>query len=127
MKQEIRADKAPQPIGPYSQAILAKGQFLFISGQIPLRPDGSLVDGEIREQTKQAIENIKSILQAAGLSLNDVVKTTVLMKNLADFSLMNETYNEYFSESRPARATFESPRLPKDALIEIEAIAVKED
>jgi len=126
MKEVIYSQEAPEPIGPYSQAIKAEGKFLFISGQIPFTADGQLAGDDIKSQTHQAIKNIISILKESGLTINNVVKTTVLMKNMDDFATMNEIYNEYFGESKPARAAYEVARLPKDVLIEIEAIAVFE-
>lgn len=124
MKDVVFSKEAPAPIGPYSQAIKAEGKFLFISGQIPFTADGKLAGDDIKSQTHQAIKNIIAILNEAGLSINNVVKTTVLMKDMNDFATMNEIYNEYFGESKPARAAYEVARLPKDVLIEIEAIAV---
>lgn len=123
-KEIIETSHAPAPVGPYSQAVKASGSMLFISGQIPLDTKGNLVGETIEEQTQKVIENIKAILASQGLSLNNVVKTTVLMTDLSKFTKMNETYNTYFHESKPARATFEVSRLPKDVQIEIEAIAV---
>ncbi|AAL80792.1 deaminase [Pyrococcus furiosus DSM 3638] len=126
MKEVIFAENAPKPIGPYSQAIKA-GNFLFIAGQIPIDPKtGEIVKGDIKAQTRQVLENIKAILEAAGYSLTDVVKVTVYLKDMNDFAKMNEVYAEYFGESKPARAAVEVSRLPKDVLIEIEAIAYKE-
>ncbi|AFK22363.1 RidA family protein [Pyrococcus sp. ST04] len=125
-REIIYTEKAPKPIGPYSQAIKA-GNFLFIAGQIPIDPEtGELVKGDIKEQTRRVLENIKAILEAAGYSLEDVVKVTVYLKNMDDFAAMNEVYSEYFGESKPARAAIEVSRLPKDVLVEIEAIAYKE-
>lgn len=124
MKEVVFSKEAPAPIGPYSQAIKAEGKFLFISGQIPLTADGNLAGDDIKSQTHQAIKNIIAILNEAGLSINNVVKTTVLLKDMNDFATMNEIYNEYFGESKPARAAYQVARLPKDVLIEIEAIAV---
>jgi len=126
MKAIIKTENAPQPIGPYSQAIHARGEFVFISGQIPLKANGELVGDDIVSQTKQSIENIGAILAQMGLGYNNVVKTTVLMVNLGDFGTMNEIYNEYFGESKPARAAYQVSKLPKDVLIEIEAVAVTE-
>jgi len=124
MKEIIRTDNAPQPIGPYSQAVIGEGKMLFISGQIPLTPEGSLAGDDITSQTKQVCENIKAVLAEAGLTLNNVVKTTVMMKDITTFADMNAIYNEYFGESKPARAAFEAVRLPKDVLLMIDAIAV---
>lgn len=124
MKEKILTQNAPAPIGPYSQAIKAEGKFLFISGQIPLTPGGILAGETIEDQTHQAIKNIQGILEQAGLTFENVVKTTVLMKDMGSFGIMNEIYNQYFGESKPARAAYEVARLPKDVLIEIEAIAV---
>ncbi|AEC52777.1 translation initiation inhibitor, putative [Pyrococcus sp. NA2] len=125
-REIIYTEKAPKPIGPYSQAIKV-GNFIFVAGQIPIDPKtGEIVKGGIKEQTRQVLENIKAILEAAGASLNDVVKVTVYLKNMDDFGEMNEVYSEYFGESRPARVAVEVSRLPKDVLIEIEVIAYKE-
>lgn len=123
-KELINTNHAPAPVGPYSQAVKVSGSLLFISGQIALDTEGKLAGNTIEEQTIKVIENIKSILASQGLSLNNVVKTTVLMTDLSKFAEMNEVYNSYFSESKPARATYEVSRLPKDVIIEIEAIAV---
>jgi 2-iminobutanoate/2-iminopropanoate deaminase len=125
MKETIFTENAPAPIGPYSQAINA-GNFIFVSGQIPLKADGTLAGNDIISQTTQSILNIKAILESAGLGLQNVVKTTVLMTDLSDFGRMNEVYAQYFAESKPARAAYQVVRLPKDVLIEIEAIAVAE-
>jgi 2-iminobutanoate/2-iminopropanoate deaminase len=125
MKEFIESKKAPAPIGPYSQAIKTSGEFLFISGQIPFDSDGNLAGDEIVAQTHQSIKNIIAILEEAGYTIDNVVKTTVLMKNMEDFATMNAVYNEYFENSKPARAAYEVVRLPKDVLVEIEAIAVK--
>lgn len=124
MKKIIFTETAPAPIGPYSQAIAAGGNFMFISGQIPLTPNGNLAGEDIQSQTHQVIKNIQGILQSENLTLQNVVKTTVLLKNMDDFAIMNQIYEEYFSESKPARAAFQVGKLPRDVLIEIEAIAV---
>lgn len=124
MKKAINTTKAPAPIGPYSQAIMAEGKFMYVSGQLPLNEKGEFAGNEIKSQTKKALENLQAIVEEAGCTLNDVVKTTVLMKDMNDFAAMNEVYNEFMSESKPARAAFEVARLPKDALVEIEAIVV---
>ncbi len=115
---------APQPIGPYSQGIEIDG-FLFLSGQIGLKPEtGQLADG-LAQQTHQVIENIRTILQSVGCSLSSVVKSTVYLKNMNDFAEFNEIYSEYFSENPPARTTVEVSALPRNALIEIEITAHK--
>lgn len=124
MKEIIFTENAPKPIGPYSQAIKASGELLFISGQIPIDNAGNIVGNDITVQTRQVIANIESILKSQNLSLLNIVKTTVLLKNMNDFSEMNKVYEEFFKESKPARAAYEVARLPKDVLIEIEAIAV---
>lgn len=124
-KRIIYTEKAPKPIGPYSQAIIA-GDFIFTSGQIPIDPKtNQLVQGDIKEQTKQVLENLKAILEEAGVTFDDVVKVTVYMKDLNEFSAMNEIYSEYFKNSPPARTTVEVSRLPRDVKIEIDLIAVK--
>lgn len=124
MKEVIFTDNAPKAIGPYSQAIKV-GNFVFISGQIPIDPKtGNLVEGDIKEQTKRVIENIKAIIESIGGSLENIVKTTVFLKSLEEFSQMNEVYAEYFKDKPPARSTVEVSRLPKDVRIEIEAIAI---
>ncbi|MGI9072730.1 MAG: RidA family protein [Bryobacteraceae bacterium] len=125
MKEIIVTENAPKAIGPYSQAITANG-FVFLSGQIPLDPlSGELMTGSIQVQTERVLENMKAVLQAAGLSFDHVVKTTVFMKDLADFPLMNDVYGKYFGTNPPARSTVEVARLPRDARVEIEAIAVE--
>ena len=122
-KEVIFTEKAPKAIGPYSQAIKS-GNLLFISGQVPVNPITGELTGDIKVQTRQVLENLKSILAAAGASTADVVKTTVFLKNLDDFVAMNEVYREYFPIDAPARSTIEVVRIPRGALIEIEAIAV---
>ena len=125
MKKIIRTTGAPQAIGPYSQAIEANG-FVFVSGQIPLDPKtGAMVTGDIREQTKRAMENGKAILAAAGCGMGQVVKTTIYLKNITDFGAVNEVYGSYFTSDPPARATVEVAKLPKDAAVEIDFVAVK--
>ena len=118
----IKTLEAPAAIGPYSQAIKANG-FLFISGQIPLTPNGELVGDDIKTQTKQVLKNLKAILKEADLSLKDTVRTTIFLKNMDDFSVVNEIYAQAFKEHKPARSTIEISKLPKDVLIEIELIA----
>jgi len=121
--QMINTEKAPKAIGPYSQAIKFEN-LLFISGQIAINPQtNQLINGGIEEQTKQVMENIKAILQEAGLTFDNVIKTTIYLKDINDFVKVNEIYGSYFKEHKPARATVEVSRLPKDALIEIEVIA----
>lgn len=124
-KRIIKSVYAPLPVGPYSQAVVV-GNMVYLSGQIPINPKtNALVDGNIVEQTEQVIKNIKAVLEEAGSSLEKVVKTTVFLKDMNDFIRMNEVYLKYFKTERaPARSTIEVVRLPKDALIEIEAVAV---
>ncbi|MEO2508070.1 RidA family protein [Clostridium paraputrificum] len=122
-KEVIFTEKAPKAIGPYSQAQKV-GNLLFTSGQIPLNPSTGELVTEIKAATKQSLENVKAILEAAGTSLENVVKTVVYIKNMNDFGEVNEVYGEYFKENAPARSCVEVARLPKDALVEIEAIAI---
>jgi 2-iminobutanoate/2-iminopropanoate deaminase len=123
MRQIIKTEDAPNPIGPYSQAIRING-FIFISGQIPIHPKtGSIVDGDIKIQTDQVLRNLAAILEASGSELAKVVKTTVFMTNLDDFADFNVVYAKYFGETKPARSTVEVARLPKEVLLEIEAVA----
>ena len=124
MKQKIESTKAPAAIGPYSQAI-ATDSLIFVSGQLPINAEtGQMAEG-IREQTRQSLENIRHILEAAGSDMSDVVKTTVLLQHMSDFVSMNEVYATFFGDAAPARACFEVAALPKEALVEIEAIAVR--
>ena len=126
-KQVINTSLAPAPVGPYNQAISASGQMLFVSGQIPLNPsNGELVGaGDITEQTRQVLTNLKAILTAAGVSCENVVKTTVFLADMNDFATMNSVYSQYFDEATaPARACVQVSRLPKDVLVEIDCIAV---
>jgi 2-iminobutanoate/2-iminopropanoate deaminase len=123
-KKVIQTEKAPKAIGPYSQAIQA-GNFLFLSGQIPLDPTtGELVKGDIRKQTQQVLENIKGVLESQGLGMEDIVKVTIFLKDIGNFNQVNEVYATYFPSSPPARSTVEVAKLPRDADIEIEAIAL---
>ena len=124
MKKEIiNTDKAPKAIGPYSQAVKAGG-FLFTSGQIPIDPaTGEMVEGDIRQQVKQVLDNLKAILEAAGVGLKDVIKTTVFIADMNDFAAINEVYAEYFGSNSPARSCVQVAKLPKDAGVEIETIA----
>ena len=122
----IHTDKAPAAVGPYSQAIASNG-FIYTSGQIPIDPaTGEFAGADIAAQTKQSLTNIKNILESDGLSMANVVKTTVLLNNIADFGAMNEVYATFFEGACPARAAFEVAALPKGALVEIEAIAYAE-
>lgn len=123
----IRTDAAPAPVGPYNQAIAATGQMVFVAGQIPLDPQsGEIIGtGDVTTQTKQVMANLEAILAAAGAKFQDVVKTTVFLKDMNDFAAMNGVYALYFDEENaPARACVEVSRLPKDVLVEIECIAV---
>jgi 2-iminobutanoate/2-iminopropanoate deaminase len=124
LKKHLLSDKAPKPIGPYSQAVEFEN-LIFTSGQIALDTHGKIVSSEIEEQTKKVIENLKNILEDNGSSLENVIKTTVFLKDMIDFNSMNEVYNTYFGTSLPARSTVEVSRLPKDVRVEIEAIAFK--
>jgi 2-iminobutanoate/2-iminopropanoate deaminase len=120
----ISTDRAPQAIGPYSQAVICNG-FAFLSGQIPLDPaTGQLVEGDVAAQTERVLENLKAVLEAAGCTPASVVKTTVYLKNMGDFAKMNEIYGRYFSSNPPARATVEAARLPRDVCVEIDCIAM---
>jgi 2-iminobutanoate/2-iminopropanoate deaminase len=122
-KLAVASPKAPKAIGPYSAALRA-GQLLFVSGQIPLDPDGgTIIDGDIGQQTRQVLRNITALLEAGGLSLNHVVRTTVFLADMNDFGAMNEVYRSFFSEPYPARSTVQAARLPRDARIEIDVIA----
>ncbi|HTP12451.1 MAG TPA: RidA family protein [Bacteroidota bacterium] len=124
---KILTDKAPAPIGPYSQAIVVEGKFLYTAGQIAIDPaTGTIVSGDIKDQTRQVIRNVEQILMSGGSSLKSVFKTTVFLKDMAEFGAMNEVYAEFFSATAPARSTVEVARLPRDARVEIEAIALVE-
>lgn len=121
----LHTDKAPAAIGPYSQGIQA-GNTIYVSGQIPIDPaTGEFAGQDIKTQTRQSLTNISNILAAAGASMADVVKTTVLLNDIADFAAMNEVYAEFFTEPYPARAAFQAAGIPKGALVEIECVAVK--
>lgn len=120
----ISTEHAPGAIGPYSQAILAEGKMLFLSGQIPLKPDGSLVTGEVKDQTAQSLNNLKAVLDAAGLNLGHVVKTTIFLSSMDHFAAVNEVYATYFHTDPPARSTVAVAGLPRGVDVEIEAIAV---
>ena len=123
MKQVIHTDSAPAAIGPYSQAIQI-GDLLFVSGQVPIDPStGAMVEGDIKAQAQQSLNNLKAILNAAGTNMGAVVKTTVFLADMNDFTAMNEVYAQFFQEPFPARSAVQVARLPKDAKVEIEAIA----
>jgi 2-iminobutanoate/2-iminopropanoate deaminase len=124
VREAVSAPGAPRAIGPYSQAVKAGG-LLFVSGQIPLDPDsGQMVDGDIAAQTHRVFRNLQAILEAAGCSFDRVVRTTVYLADMNDFAAMNEVYGTYFSSPAPARATVQAARLPKDARVEIDVIAL---
>lgn len=125
MNKVLNTVNAPAAIGPYSQGIQA-GNMVFVSGQLPIVPaTGALLEGTVAEQTVQSLTNIQNILAEAGCTMADVVKTTVLLKDMGDFAEMNAAYGTFFLENAPARACFQVAKLPKDAVLEIEAIAVK--
>jgi 2-iminobutanoate/2-iminopropanoate deaminase len=122
MKKVVLSEQAPAPIGPYSQAILA-GNMLFVSGQIALK-EGQMIQSSIVEETHQVMKNLAAILEAAGMSFGNIVKTTIFVKDLNNFQTINEVYGSYFTENPPARETVEVSRLPKDANVEISCIAI---
>lgn len=125
-KRIIHTASAPAAIGPYSQAVAASGEVCFVSGQLPIDPStGEFAGATIEEQTRQSLENVKAILAEAGMTMDNVVKTTVLLNDIADFAAMNGVYAQFFTENCPARAAFQAAALPKGALVEIEAVAVK--
>jgi 2-iminobutanoate/2-iminopropanoate deaminase len=124
-KKVISTDKAPAAIGPYSQGVMVS-DFLFLSGQIPLDPvSGEMVEGGIEAQTRRVMENLRGVLQSQSLDLDSLVKTTIFLTNLQDFSKVNAVYGSYFSENAPARSTVEVSALPRGAAIEIEAVALR--
>ncbi len=121
----VRTDKAPKAVGPYSQAVVS-GNFVFVSGQIPLDPEtGKMVEGDIEEKTKRVLENVSAVLESVGLSLKNVVKVTVFITDLSNFEKVNKVYSEFFGDHKPARSFVEVSALPKGAEIEIEVIAEK--
>lgn len=123
MKKIVKTADAPNPVGPYNQAVIAGG-FVFTAGQIAIDPQtDQLLDGDVRKQTRLVLKNLSAILRAAGSDLGKVVKTTVYLKSMAEFPLMNEVYAEFFTEKAPARSTVEVSRLPKDVLVEIDCVA----
>ncbi|MDQ0209184.1 2-iminobutanoate/2-iminopropanoate deaminase [Alkalicoccobacillus murimartini] len=119
----VYTNQAPEAIGPYSQGIIVNNLF-YSSGQIPLKPNGELLEGDVQEQTHQVFANLKAVLSEAGSSLDSVVKATVFIKNMDEFPLINEVYGSYFDTHKPARSCVEVARLPKDVLVEIEVIAL---
>jgi 2-iminobutanoate/2-iminopropanoate deaminase len=124
MREVIATNEGPKAIGPYSQAIKAHG-FVFVSGQVALDPaTQQLTNGDVAAQTERVLQNLSGILKAAGSSLQQVVKTTVFLKNMSDFAIMNEVYSRHFTQAPPARSTVEVARLPKDVLVEIDVIAL---
>ena len=127
MREIVATEAAPQAIGPYSQAVIV-GDFIFTSGQIPIDPQtGVFVEGGIAEQTERVLRNLAEVLQAAGTGLDGVVKTTVFLADMDDFAAMNEVYGRYFSNGPPARSTVQAARLPRDARVEIDVIAVRKN
>ena len=124
MREIVSTDKAPGAIGPYSQAIKTGGM-VYCSGQIPIDPEtGEFVSSDISEQTEQVLKNLTAVLEAGGTNLGNVVKTTVFLADMSDFAAMNEVYGRYFNDNKPARATVQAARLPRDAKVEIDCIAV---
>jgi 2-iminobutanoate/2-iminopropanoate deaminase len=127
MMKTISTDRAPGAIGPYSQAVRA-GDMVFCSGQIPIEPGtGEFISDDVAEQTEQVLKNLSEVLSAAGSSLDRVIKTTVFLSSMEDFAAMNEVYARFFSTNKPARATVQAARLPRDAKVEIECVALVED
>ncbi len=123
-RESIRTDKAPKAIGPYEQAIKVNG-YVYASGQIPIDPKtGNIVEGGVAAQTRQVLENLKAVLEAAGSSPDRVIKATVFLKNMADFAAMNEVYAEHFANANPARSTVAVAELPRGALVEIDLVAL---
>jgi 2-iminobutanoate/2-iminopropanoate deaminase len=122
MKKAFRTEQAPKPVGPYSQ-VVQSGEFLFLAGQVPLTPQGSMSEGDIAAQTRQVLNNLQAVLEAAGGSMDHIVKTTIFLADLGDFETVNKIYAEYFHEPYPARSTVEVSKLPKGARLEIDAIA----
>jgi 2-iminobutanoate/2-iminopropanoate deaminase len=123
MKKVFFTEKAPKPVGPYSQVVQA-GSFLFLAGQIPLTHESRMIEGDISMQARQVLDNLKAVLEKAGATMNHVVKTTIFLADLADFEAVNKVYSEYFQEPYPARSTVEAAKLPKGARLEIDAIAM---
>ena len=125
-KTILATEKAPAALGPYSQGVVAAGEMVFVSGQIPIDPaTGALVDGDVAAQATRCMENIKAILAEAGVGMENIVKTTIYLKDMNNFGVVNEAYGKYFEKDAPARGCVEVARLPKDVQVEIEAIAVR--
>jgi len=124
LREAVSTSNAPAAIGPYSQAIRAEGKFLFCSGQIPLTPGGEMVSGDVKDQARQCMENVKGLLEAAGLTLANVAKTTIFLSSMDHFASVNEVYGSYFEGTPPARSTVAAAGLPKAVDVEIEVIAV---
>lgn len=123
MKRIIKVENGPKPVGPYSHAVQV-GNFIYTSGQVGIDPAiGKLIAGDVKDQTRQAMQNLKSILETAGASMNNVVKTTIFLKDMNDFAAMNEVYGSYFESAFPARETVQVVRLPVDAIVEISMVA----
>ena len=122
MRKPVQTDQAPAAIGPYAQAVQVDG-LLFTSGQIPLLPDGTMLEGDVRAQSEQVLKNLQAVLEAGGSSLGSVIKCTCFLADMNDFAAMNEVYGSFFSSEPPARSAVEVARLPRDVRIEIEAIA----
>ncbi len=123
MRKTIHTDDAPAALGPYSQAVRV-GNLLFTAGQVPLRPDGTLVEGSIAQQTEQVMANLKAVLTAAGTDFSHVAKSTCFLRDMDDFAAFNEVYGKFFGDDAPARSTVQVSRLPKDAAIEVELVAL---
>jgi 2-iminobutanoate/2-iminopropanoate deaminase len=124
MREGVTPQGGPKPVAPYTPAIRASGTFIFVSGQIPARPDGSLVEGTIADKLGQCLRNIDAILKAAGATLDDLVRTSVYLKDMDDFAEMNKAYGAFFGDTPPARTTVEVARLPRDVAVEVDGIAV---
>ncbi len=124
LREVVSTDNAPAAIGPYSQAVRAEGKFLFCSGQIPLTPSGELITGDVKDQAKQCMDNVKNLLEAAGLTLANVAKTTIFLSSMDHFAAVNEVYGSYFESTPPARSTVAVAGLPKAVDVEIEVLAV---
>ena len=122
MKKAYFSEKAPKPVGPYSQ-VVQLGDLFFLAGQVPLTAEGTMLEGDITMQTRQVMENLQAVLLAAGLNMNHIVKTTIFLADIGDFEAVNKVYGEYFQQPYPARSTVQAGKLPKNARVEIDAIA----